>query len=219
MLSVRLFGQDREAMKHQPLQTRSIASTERMFVAAEQLLREGGADAVTVDAVIARAGTSVGAFYTRFDNRQGLLEAMHERFVNAFGAQMSQVAEQSLAADSLRTALQTFITDLFGAVRTHRDTIAFNMLVNAHNPAMRAQGNHTTHMMLALIEQIFSHHGNHDDPHRISEKADFVLRILMGLSLQILLFDDHEVTGRGISLERWNAEALHLVMAYIESAG
>jgi AcrR family transcriptional regulator len=204
-------------MRHQPRQARSIASTERMLAAAEQLLREGGADAVTVDAVIARAGTSTGAFYSRFDNRAGLLEAMHERFTSAFASNMADVAQQALTADSLRSALATFINSLFAGVRTHRDTIAFHMLVNAHNPAMRAQGNQTTQRMLALIEQILSHHETHDDPYRVSEKADFVVRILMGLSLNILIFDDDEVTGRDISLERWDAEALALVMAYLES--
>ena len=40
-----------------------------MLVAAEELLRLGGADALTVEAVIERAGTSTGSFYARFGNR------------------------------------------------------------------------------------------------------------------------------------------------------
>lgn len=131
----------------------------------------------------------------------------------------SESTQRESHADSLSSAFAAFISSLFAGVRTHRDTLAFHMLVNAHNPAMCTQGNQTTQMMLALVEQILSHHENHDDPHRVSEKADFVVRILTGLSLQILIFDDDEVTGRDISLERWNAEALHLVMAYTESAG
>lgn len=209
------MGHNGRVMKHEPRQARSIESTERMLTAAEQLLRTGGADALTVDAVIARAGTSNGAFYARFGNRNGLLEAMHERFLSGFGSQMIEVAARSLQADSLRSAFATFIDGLFANVRIHRDTIAFHVIVNAHDPVMRAQGNQTTKMLTGLIEQIITHHTPDTEPARVEEMADFVVRLLMGLSLQILIFDDDEVTGRAITPERWNAHAVHSVIAYI----
>jgi len=206
-------------MKHRPRQARSIESTERMLIAAEQLLRSGGADAITVDALIARAGTSTGAFYGRFGNRDGLLEAMHERFLTGFGSQMSEALAHSLEADSLRSALAVFIDGLFAYVRTHRNTIAFHVLVNANAPVMRAQGNRTTQRLTVMIEEIISHHLHDVPPERLTELADFVVRMLLGLSLQMIIFDDDEITGHAISPDRWNTEALHTVIAYITTSG
>ena len=206
-------------MKHRPQQARSIESTERMLLAAEQLLRSGGADAVTVEAVIARAGTSTGAFYGRFGSRDGLLQAMHERFLTGFRSQMHEALAHALEADSLRSALGMFIDGLFVHVRTHRNTLAFHVLVNATVPVMRSQGNQTTQTLTAMIEEIISHHTHDAPPERLTELADFVLRVLMGLSLQMLIFDDDEITGHAISPDRWNAEALRAVIAYITTAG
>ena len=69
-------------MSKKPKQARSIESTNRMLDAAESLLREGGPRAITIEAVIERSGTSMGSFYARFDSREGLFQALHERFLS-----------------------------------------------------------------------------------------------------------------------------------------
>jgi AcrR family transcriptional regulator len=46
--------------------------------AARELLLEGGADAVTVQAVVERAGSSVGSFYARFTGKEDLLRHLDE---------------------------------------------------------------------------------------------------------------------------------------------
>ena len=55
-----------------------------MLDAAEVVFAEGGADALTVDAVVKRPEGSIGNFYGRFGDRDGLLQAMHGRFLERF---------------------------------------------------------------------------------------------------------------------------------------
>ncbi|MBF6332904.1 TetR/AcrR family transcriptional regulator [Nocardia transvalensis] len=57
---------------------RSDAARNRQLLldAAEQLVREHGADAVTMDAVAKRAGVGKGTVFRRFGNRAGLMRAL-----------------------------------------------------------------------------------------------------------------------------------------------
>jgi AcrR family transcriptional regulator len=52
---------------------------ERLLDAAEELISERGASAVTVSEVARRAGSSVGAFYARFPDKDALFSTLHER--------------------------------------------------------------------------------------------------------------------------------------------
>ena len=62
-----------------PQQRRSQQTLEKLLDAAEALIVEGGLEAVTVPAVVKRAGSSVGAFYARFTDKDALLVTLHER--------------------------------------------------------------------------------------------------------------------------------------------
>src|ERR1041384_7034894 len=62
-----------------PQQARSQKTLERMLDAAEELIAERGVGSVTVSEVVRRAGSSVGAFYARFPDKDALLATLHER--------------------------------------------------------------------------------------------------------------------------------------------
>jgi AcrR family transcriptional regulator len=203
-------------MRHEPQQARSIESTERMLSAAAQLLREGGADAVTVDAVIARAGTSTGAFYARFDNRQGLFEALHERFLAEFGSEAASVLERARLATSPHEVLRIFISGLLNHVRARRDSFAFYVLFNAHDPTMRAQGNAATQALTEALGHLLGAHLPECEPDRITRACDFTARTIMAFSLQIMMFDDHEVTGTPLTSAELNHEIVVAAQAYLD---
>jgi AcrR family transcriptional regulator len=62
-----------------PQQARSQKTLERLLDAAEELIAERGVASVTVSEVVRRAGSSVGAFYARFPDKDALLATLHER--------------------------------------------------------------------------------------------------------------------------------------------
>ena len=64
-----------------PQQARSQDTLDRILDAAEGLVSEKGFDDTTVADVVARAGSSVGAFYARFHDKDGLLYALYERYL------------------------------------------------------------------------------------------------------------------------------------------
>ena len=64
---------------HPPRQARSQQTLDRLLDAAEELLVTGGFDEITVPEIVERAKSSVGAFYARFKDKDGLLHALHQR--------------------------------------------------------------------------------------------------------------------------------------------
>ena len=63
-----------------PRQARSQDTLDRILDAAEALVAEKGFADATVAEVARRAGSSVGSFYTRFHDKDGLLYALYDRY-------------------------------------------------------------------------------------------------------------------------------------------
>src|SRR5512147_130417 len=74
-----------------PQQARSQLTLSRILDAAESILAEKSWADTTVAEIARRAGSSVGGFYTRFPDKDTLLTALHQRFVEEAWA-TSQVA-------------------------------------------------------------------------------------------------------------------------------
>lgn len=197
-----------------PQQSRSIDSTRRMLDAAEDVLREGGPDALTVEAVIECAGTSTGSFYARFGNREGLFAAMHERFLDGFGTEVQSVLVEAMNRASVEATIECFVEGVFDAVRRHRGTLVFHVLHNAHDPTMRAQGNELTTALAHAFGDAIRRHAH--DPRTVDDDTMSVIgRSLLAMTLELMLFDDHEVTGRAVShqklVESWRDMVLALL--------
>jgi AcrR family transcriptional regulator len=63
-----------------PQQARTRQSLTRLLDAAEQLVSEKGFADTGIAEIARAAGASVGGFYRRFGDKQGLLQALHARF-------------------------------------------------------------------------------------------------------------------------------------------
>ena len=63
---------------HEPQQTRSRETLERIVEAAEDLLTDRRFDEVTVDDIVARADASKGSFYSRFADKESLLRYLND---------------------------------------------------------------------------------------------------------------------------------------------
>ncbi len=72
-----------ESRKDRPsaLQDRSLLTQDLLCDAAEELLREGGLSRCTIQDVAARSGRSAGSVYRRFGDKDGMIEAVIERFL------------------------------------------------------------------------------------------------------------------------------------------
>lgn len=78
----------------QPQQARSRESMNQMLDAAAQILETKTFEALTIAEVVERAGTSVGSFYGRFKDKDGLLHALDERFFQEFEQDFAAMVSQ-----------------------------------------------------------------------------------------------------------------------------
>lgn len=99
--------------RRQPRQSRSRAKVDAMLDAADDLLAESGAAAVTTTTVADRAGVAVGTLYQYFSDVDALLAALAERHAARIGARLAQALRQeelTRKRDAANLALDTLIT-------------------------------------------------------------------------------------------------------------
>lgn len=93
------------APRRTPVQRRAVERVARIARAAGELCAAEGAAAVTMEAIAARAGTSIGSLYQFFPNRDALLHAVAERYV----ADLEAVLEAQDAPDAARLPLAELV--------------------------------------------------------------------------------------------------------------
>jgi AcrR family transcriptional regulator len=104
-----------------PRQARSQATLTRLLDALEDLLESCAFDALTVASICRAARSSVGAFYTRFPDKQSLLHLLHARMCD----EASATARAALAVErwegvSLPDAVATMTRFIVDEHRTRR---------------------------------------------------------------------------------------------------
>ena len=123
------------------VQRRALDTVERLIEAAVELLDEGGEDAVTVAAIIQRAGVTTGSLYHHFGDRNGLVATAHaRRFDRLLDRQLRIIAplyegdtvEECLAVADLLT---TAIAD--GAQNEDRRVRISALSAARHRPVLR----------------------------------------------------------------------------------
>jgi len=204
-------------MPKKPQQARSIESTNRMLDAAESLLREGGPRAMTVEAVVERSGTSMGSFYARFESHDGLLQALHERYLevvveeNLFARLETAIAEPDLAS-----AVHSFVNAAFVMSFEHRDLTSFFMIFNNDDQAMRAVGARTSQAFADLMLRLVKKHSSEVSHKNLRVAADFAVLLIIGIALESVLHEPGEFTGNVRSNKQITDSTSQAVVAYLK---
>ena len=105
-------GSDGGDARRRPQQQRSRAKVDALLDAADALLAEAGASAVTTTAVTERAGVAVGTLYQYFADVDALLMAVGQRHASRIGARLAaELRARTLTRkrDAANLALDTLI--------------------------------------------------------------------------------------------------------------
>jgi AcrR family transcriptional regulator len=204
-------------MSKKPQQARSIESTNRMLDAAESLMREGGPRAITIEAVIERSETSMGSFYARFENREGLFQALHERFLNyVIEDDLFQQLEDAANEPDLASAIHAFVGRLFIMQTQHRDAAAFFMIFNNSDSIMREQGAEISRAFAELLHRLVKAHSAEVSHSNLRVASDFATMLIVGIALEGLLHEPGELTGRSRSTKQTINSTSEAVVAYLK---
>jgi AcrR family transcriptional regulator len=100
------------------VRARKLAQRDALLQSAEGLVREGGFEALTMQALAERCGLAVGTVYRYFDSKDGLVCAVFERATEREIAAVRVALEQQPLADAaLSAGLQVFARRALAAPR------------------------------------------------------------------------------------------------------
>jgi AcrR family transcriptional regulator len=117
---------ERDAMNRarEPKQQRSQATLARFLRAGAELLEETSFDDLTIQQIVDRAGSSIGAFYARFHDKQGLLDALREALErDAAEDPHREFGSKDWTTVPLESAVAEYIRALVHQHRRHRGTL------------------------------------------------------------------------------------------------
>lgn len=106
---------------HVPKQRRSQETLYRILDATEAILEEKNFEEISVSEIVKLAGSSIGSFYARFENKESLLRALDERFTEeATLTTRNYLNPEKWANNSLRDVIGMIIRFLIKIYRAKR---------------------------------------------------------------------------------------------------
>lgn len=159
-----------------------------MLDAAQQIVARHGPDALTVEAVVHLAGTSVGSFYARFGDRHGLIAAMQDRFLTRLIDEFTEALDRIPLTNSLDDVLLRMIERVHGAFRVRKDAVAAFFVESRGDAAMRSRGAQATHVGHVLFSKVLSRFTD-EIKGDFNIKIDLAYRTMLASMTHELLFD------------------------------
>jgi AcrR family transcriptional regulator len=150
-------------------QRRTRESLERIIRAGLQVLAAHGWDGFTIAAVARRAGVSPTAIYRRFEDKEALLLALHQRFEDEFLASWRPAYRTLERANvDLETLVHGFISELANTFRHHQKLLRVFVVRAATDPRVNDAGDRSVAAMALVFEEALLTHQdrfNCSDPH------------------------------------------------------
>ena len=202
-----------------PQQVRSQETLERLLDAAEHLVAEKGFEDTGVAEVARRAGSSVGAFYARFPDKDALLHALYERYYEQAIATADAALEPSRwEAARIPEVLAAVVRFLVSIYREQRGLIRAFVIRNHSDADFQARRDRLSHyvserlsaLLLARRAEIA-----HEDPEKA---AAFGLTLVFSTLDSVMLFGELRTGAVRLSDDDLAAELTRAYLAYLGAA-
>ncbi len=165
-----------------PRQQRSQETLERLLTATEELIEELGFEKATVSGIVKRAGSSVGAFYTRFSDKDALLRCLLDRFVGEAIATIDSTMRPAIWKDSSLPELVSQL--LFFALSSLKERHGFLQAINrltSEEPALASYRENITGHCATQLGLLLQSHPNYSET--VSERG---LKMVTWMSMSVI---------------------------------
>ncbi len=197
-------------------QARSQETLERLLDSAEALIADKGFDDVTVAAIAARAGLSVGSVYSRFRDKMGVLHCLQDRFVEeahlTSDAAFDPDRWQGASIEEIASELIAFLVEIHrerrGVLRELAVRTRTELSMAARKESLVA---HIGKCLIPLLVDRADRIG-HPDP---TAASGFALRLILGTLEQALLFGETGGYGIPASDEKLATELTRAFLGYL----
>lgn len=201
-----------------PQQERSRQTLDRLLDAAEALVSEKGFADTSVAEVARRAGSSVGAFYTRFPNKEALLHALYDRYV----VQAVATADDALDPERWRGAssariLRAVLRFLVAIYRDQNGLIRAFTVANQTDPAFQGRRDRLSHYVSTRLSELLlerAHEIRHPDPARA---CHFGLTLVFSTLDSVMLFGEMRPRDLVLDDDSLADELARAYLAYLDA--
>ncbi|MAG33888.1 MAG: hypothetical protein CL908_23655 [Deltaproteobacteria bacterium] len=199
-------------------QARSQQTHERLLDSAEALIADKGFADVTVAEIAARAGFSVGAVYSRFRDKMGLLHCLQVRFTEEAHLTTDVAFDPDRWRDASIEEIVTELVDFLVEIHRERRGVLRELRIRTRKaqPRLREDGllAHISECLLALL-LARTNRIRHPDP---DVAIAFGLRLVFGTLEQAILFGETGHYGIPASDEKLAEELTRAFLGYLDVA-
>jgi AcrR family transcriptional regulator len=197
-------------------QARSQQTLERLLDSAEALIAEKGFADVPVADIADRAGVSVGAFYSRFRDKEALLHCLQDRLVAETRATVDVTLEperwRGASIEEIGRELIAFMVE----IHRERAGILREILGRAHtDPEIVERKEQLIAYILERLQPLLLERReeiSHPDPEAAS---GFAFRLLLGVLKEAILFGAPDMHGIPRTDDALGEELTRAFLAYL----
>ena len=203
-----------------PKQARSEETLRRLLDAAEAIIAEKGLADASIPEIVRRGRSSVGGFYARFRDKNGLLRALEERFFVELDGRLEALADPSRWSRAPLPAIVAACAGELVAVVSARHHLiaAFAQRGLAdpdfHRDALRFRRKVSQRLSSLLLSRrgVF----RHPEPELA---IDLGVQSAMALMLHHVLYGETRAAGRALSRKDLVREITRAFLAYLGVPG
>jgi AcrR family transcriptional regulator len=199
-----------------PRQARSQQTLDRILDAAETLVAAKGFEDTSVAEVARRAGSSVGAFYSRFRDKDRLLYALYERYLEQATATADDALDprrwEGRGVPEILAVVARFLVKIY---RERNGLLRAFVLRNHSDPEFRARQERLSHYVnIRLSELLLARRAQigHEDPERA---VAFGLVMTISTIESSVLFGELRSRDLSFSDDDLAAELTRAYLAYL----
>jgi len=198
-------------------QARSRVTRELIFQAGAALLEEGGTEALTVAAVAARAGVSVGSVYRRFGDKDRLLASLQADFTQSFGVEILRRFTSSPRARDADPAvvIASAVAGVAETFQAHQRLMRVFMLLGTANEAVLREGTEASvdggRAFRRFLDPVVPH-VRHPD---VETALDFAFRLVYAVCAHRVVHGEHLESPRPLPWPRLTEELAAAVRLYL----
>ncbi len=202
-----------------PRQARSQETLDRILDAAEALVTEKGFEDTPVSEIVQRADSSVGAFYARFHDKDGLLHALYERYYEEAVA-TADVALAPARWEGARVCelIPVVLRFLVSIYRERHGLMRAFAVRNHTHPEFHARQQRLSHHVIARLGLLVLARRDeitHPDPERATR---FALMLVFSALENMILFGEMRSSLLSFSDADLATELARSTLAYLGAA-
>lgn len=199
-----------------PRQARSQQTLDRILDAAEALVQRKGFDDTPVSEIVRHAGSSVGAFYARFPDKDALLSSLYERYFEQAMATADEALDPArwdgARIAEIVAAVVAFLVEIY---REQRGLIRAFVLRNRVDAAFAARRERLSHEVTARLSKLLLERRGeirHANPERA---AAFGMTLVFSTLDSTMLFGEMRSGALALGDEDLAAELTQAYLAYL----